>query len=161
VQATDYRKARVDYGVRPHPADEVIERMVWLMDNSIPLAGGIRIGLDPVIGLIPGLGDILAGVVSAVIVLQAQRAGIPRSTLLRMVANVGIDTVVGSIPFAGDLFDFAFRANTKNLALYRASRAGVHDPRRDTAFLILLFLALGIIVALPILLLLWAMQRLF
>src|SRR3954453_20377289 len=94
----DYRRPRVDYSGRPHPSDEIIERLAWLMDNSIPIGGGFRIGLDPIIGLIPGLGDLIGALVSSMIVLHAHRAGIPRSTLLRMVANVGLDAAVGTIP---------------------------------------------------------------
>lgn len=151
--------ARVDYsGIRPHPADQVVERLAWLMDHSIPLGRGMRIGLDPIIGLIPGLGDLIGSLVSATIVLQAHRAGIPRPTLMRMVANVGIDAAVGAIPFAGDLFDFAFKANTKNLQLYRESRAGVRDQRKDWLFLLGLLLALGLAVAIPILLMVWLFQ---
>ncbi|MBC7926838.1 MAG: DUF4112 domain-containing protein [Bryobacteraceae bacterium] len=122
------------------------------MDDSIPLPGGFRIGLDPILGLIPGLGDLLGTLVSAMIVLQAHRAGIARPTLVRMVANVGIDAVVGSVPFAGDLFDFAFKANSKNLKLYRESRAGVRDQRKDVLFLVLLLAGLGLAVAVPLLL---------
>jgi len=139
----------------------VIERLAWLMDNSIPIGGGYRIGLDPIIGLIPGLGDLIGALVSSMIVLQARRAGIPRATLLRMVANVGIDSVVGAVPFLGDIFDFAFKANTKNLQLYRESRAGVHNERKDLLFLIVLLLALGLIVALPIIALILVLKAVF
>lgn len=158
-KAGDFQRQRVDYsGIQPHPADNVIERLAWLMDNSIPLPGGFRIGLDPILGLIPGLGDLLGTLISGAIVLQAHRAGIPRATLLRMVANVGVDAAIGAIPFAGDLFDFAFKANTKNLQLYRESRAGVNNPRRDASFVLLLLLALGLAVAIPILVIIWAFQ---
>lgn len=138
-------------------ADETIERLTWLMDGSIPL-GSYRIGLDPLIGLVPGIGDLIGTAVSAVIVVQAHRAGIPRATLLRMAANVAIDAVIGAVPFLGDLFDFAFKANAKNLALYREARAGVRDTRRDTFFLLFLLLVLATIVMLPILAIFWALQ---
>src|SRR3954447_13917392 len=156
----DYSRPRVDYSGEPHPADEVIERLAWLMDNSIPIGGGYRIGLDPIIGLIPGVGDLIGTLVSSMIVLQAHRAGIPRPTLLRMVANVAIDSVVGAVPFVGDAFDFAFKANVKNLQLYRESRAGVHRSRQDVAFLIVLLFALGVIVALPVIALIFALKSL-
>lgn len=158
-QRIDFDRPRVDYGVEAHPADAVIERLSWLMDNSIPLGGGYRIGLDPIIGLIPGLGDLIGTLVSAAIVVQAHQAGISRATVLRMVANVGIDAAIGAIPFAGDAFDFVFKANAKNLKLYRESRAGIHNAEKDALFLVLLLLALGIIVAVPILLLMWAVQK--
>jgi hypothetical protein len=66
------------------------------MDGSIRLPGGFSIGLDPIIGLIPGVGDLIGTAVSSAIVLQAQRAGIPKATLMRMIANVGIDAVLAS-----------------------------------------------------------------
>jgi hypothetical protein len=154
-----YERPRVDYsGVRPHPADEVVERLAWLMDNSIPLPGGWRIGLDPLIGLIPGVGDLVGTLVSTAIVYQAHRAGLPRATVLRMVANVGIDAAVGAIPFLGDAFDFAFKANTKNLQLYRQARAGLHKTQHDVWFLAGILLALGLAVAIPLLILFWAIQ---
>jgi len=146
----EYARPGANFSGRPHPADAVIERLAWLMDNSIPIGGGYRIGLDPIIGLIPGLGDLIGALVSSMIVLQAQRAGIPRSTLMRMVANVGIDAAIGTVPFVGDALDFAFKANQKNLELYRQSRAGLRNPRRDTLFLAVLFVALGVIAAIPI-----------
>lgn len=146
---TSYARGYVDTdGARS--ADEIIERLAWIMDGWLELPGGYRIGLDPIIGLIPGVGDLITTLVSSAIVLQAQRAGIPRATLMRMVANVGIDAAVGAIPFAGDLFDFAFKANTKNLALYRSARTGIRDTKRDVGFLAVVLLALGFAIALPI-----------
>lgn len=142
---------------RARAADQTIERLAWLMDGSIPL-GSYRIGLDPIIGLVPGVGDLIGTVVSSVIVVQAHRAGIPKPTLFRMVANVGIDALIGVIPFLGDLFDFAFKSNTRNVQLYREARAGVRDTRRDIGFLVVLLLALGAVVALPVLAIVWALQ---
>jgi hypothetical protein len=141
--------------------DEFIERWSWLMDNSIPIGGGYAIGLDGILGLIPGIGDFLGAAVSSAIIYRAQKAGIPRSTVLRMVANVGIDAALGAVPLIGDLFDFAFKANTKNLQLYRDAIAGARDPRRDTAFIVAVMLALGAIVATPILLAAWLLTALF
>jgi hypothetical protein len=152
-------RPRVDYsgtpGAEPHPADQVIEQIAWIMDGFIQLPGGYRIGLDPIVGLIPGLGDMLGAAVSSIIVVQAHRAGIPKPTLLRMVANVGVDAVIGAIPFLGDFFDFAFKVNQKNLELYRQARAGTRDTKRDWGFLILLLLLIGLMVAIPIAAVFW------
>lgn len=90
------------------------EKLSWLLDNSIPLPGGYRIGLDGFIGLIPGLGDFISGLLSSLIVIKAHQLGIPRSVLLRMVINVLIDTGLGSLPLLGDVFDFVWKANQKN-----------------------------------------------
>jgi hypothetical protein len=142
------------------PADETIERIAWLMDRSIPI-GSLRIGLDPILGLVPGVGDVLSGMISTILIVQAHRRGIPRATILRMVANVGIDSALGAIPLVGDLFDFAWKANTKNLELYRAASGGRRDSSRDWAFLAVLLLALGIAVAIPILVAIWVLRALF
>ena len=131
------------------------------MDRSIELPGGFRIGVDPIIGLIPGVGDIIGTAVSSAIVFHAHRAGIPKTTIMRMVANVGIDAALGAIPFAGDVFDFVFKANAKNLELYRKARSGAGQPRRDAGFLIVLLVALAMIFTLPVLLLIWAIQAVF
>ncbi len=144
-------RRRVDYsGVEPHPADEVIEWVAWIMDNSIPLGGGYTIGLDPLIGLIPGLGDVIGALVSGVIVVQAHRAGVSRSTIARMTANIAIDAAIGAIPVAGDLFDFTFKANSKNLELYRKARAGTHSRASDYLFLAVVLLAIIATAAIPI-----------
>lgn len=94
-----------------------LNRIAYLMDKSIPLPGGLRIGLDGLIGLIPGVGDALTSTVSGWIIFQARRAGAPMSLILRMLLNVFVDFLFGLIPLAGDLFDFAFKANLRNIDL--------------------------------------------
>src|SRR5690606_17510045 len=86
-----------------------LRALAWLMDNSIPLPGGFRIGIDALIGLFPGIGDAIGAVISTYIINEARDMGAPRSVLLRMMSNVAIDTVIGAIPFAGDLFDAGFK----------------------------------------------------
>jgi Domain of unknown function (DUF4112) len=89
-----------------------------LLDNSIPIPGtSWKIGLDPIIGLIPGVGDLAGALLSGYIVLEAVRAEVPTFTLVRMIVNVGIDTLLGAIPALGDVFDAAWKANTMNVAL--------------------------------------------
>ena len=125
-------RPRTDYsGTQASQSDDLVERLAWLMDQSIQLPGGYRIGVDPIIGLIPGIGDVIGTAVSAAIVFQAHRMGIPKATLMRMVANVGIDAALGAIPFIGDAFDFVFKANAKNLELYRQARGGIGQPSED------------------------------
>lgn len=92
--------------------------MSKLLDNSIPIPGtAYKIGLDPIVGLIPGIGDLLGAVLSGYIILEAARAEVPAFTLARMLVNVGVDTLVGAVPALGDVFDAAWKSNTKNVAL--------------------------------------------
>lgn len=141
-------------------AEATIEQIAWLMDRSIGI-GGIRVGLDPILGLIPGVGDVFSTLISTVLIVQAHRAGVPRATVLRMMANIGIDTAVGAIPFVGDVFDFAWKSNSRNLDLYRASVRGQHNPRRDWGFLALVLMGLTLLLAIPILLSIWLLRTLF
>lgn len=92
-------------------------RLSWLLDNSIRLPGGFRIGLDGIIGLVPGVGDLLAGFLSTLILHQAYRRNIPRMVLARMLINILIDVGIGTIPIIGDLFDFWWKANLRNARL--------------------------------------------
>lgn len=99
------------------PTARSLQRLARFMDSSIRLPGGYRIGWDGIIGLIPGIGDVVGLGVSAWIVFGAARLGASRATLARMAGNVAIETLVGAVPVVGDLFDFAFKANVRNMAL--------------------------------------------
>ena len=89
-----------------------------LLDNAIAIPGTpYRVGLDPLLGLIPAAGDYLSAAFSAYIVVEAARFGLPNATISRMVFNIVLDALVGIVPMVGDLFDFAWKANTANLAL--------------------------------------------
>ncbi|CAN5463654.1 hypothetical protein BH10CHL1_BH10CHL1_21360 [soil metagenome] len=95
-----------------------VERLAWLLDNSIHIPViNYRIGLDAIVGLIPGLGDFAGLLVSAFIVIQAMRIGVPGMTLLRMVLNIAAEALVGLVPLFGDVFDAAFKSNIRNVRL--------------------------------------------
>ena len=79
----------------------------------------IRLGLDPILGLLPGLGDLLTTLVSLYILGRARHNGVPRVTLARMAANIAIDLALGSLPVLGDVFDVFWKSNVKNVALLR------------------------------------------
>jgi hypothetical protein len=97
-----------------------LARVADLLDNAIPIPGTRwRIGLDPLLGLIPGLGDALGAAASAWILIEAARFGVSPAVLLRMLYNILIDTALGAVPGAGDLFDFVWKSDSKNLALLR------------------------------------------
>lgn len=120
--------SRSDVGVRP-PADSSaardrtaiiseFERVSHLLDSRWRIPGtGIRFGIDPLLGLVPGLGDVATGLVSAYIVLMAKRLGLPNHVMARMVGNVALDVVVGSIPLLGSVFDLFYKANRRNFRL--------------------------------------------
>ena len=114
-----------------------LRRYATVLDKAFRIPGtNIRFGLDPIIGLIPGLGDLASPVFASLLVVEGARLGIPRIVLIRMVVNALIDAVIGAIPFAGAVGDIFFRANTKNLALLErhAVPGGVPPSRRDYWF---------------------------
>lgn len=140
-----------------------LRAIAWLMDNSIPLPGGFRIGLDAIIGLVPGVGDAIGAVISAYIINEARSMGAPRSVLLRMMSNVMLETLIGAIPFAGDLFDAAFKANTRNLALLAQYQLDPVGSRRGSrlfvaGFFLLLALLVALMIAIPVLIVLGIAQ---
>jgi hypothetical protein len=95
-----------------------LDTLARLLDSALALPGtNVRFGLDAVIGLVPGIGDLAGAAIAGYVVIAAARLGAPAAVLLRMLLNVAIDTVLGSVPFIGDVFDVAWRANTRNVAL--------------------------------------------
>ena len=97
-----------------------LDRLAWWLDSSIPVPGtSWRIGVDGLIGLIPGVGDLTAGALSSYILLEAVKMGVPALVIVRMSLNIILESVVGTIPILGDVFDFAFKANQRNVRLMR------------------------------------------
>jgi Domain of unknown function (DUF4112) len=95
-----------------------LRAVVRLLDNAFQIPGTrFRVGLDAIVGLVPGVGDLLTTAVSAWILHEARILGIKRRTRIRMGWNIAVDFLVGAIPVAGDFFDAAWKANVKNLAL--------------------------------------------
>lgn len=95
-----------------------VHRLARLWDSRWELPGtNLRFGLDSIVGLVPGIGDLLGAGVSLYIVREAKELGVRRRTRLRMLTNIAVETVVGSIPLVGDLFDAAWKANQKNVHL--------------------------------------------
>ena len=95
-----------------------VRSLARLLDTAVRIPGtGIRFGLDSLIGLVPGLGDLTGAALSGYIVLAAARLGVPPAVLTRMLLNLGLDTLVGTVPLLGDLFDLGFRANIRNADL--------------------------------------------
>ena len=137
--------------------DETMEKLAFLLDEAFRLPGtSIRFGLDGLIGLVPGVGDVLAGLMSLIFPLAGWVRGLPYVALLRMAVNVGIGVLVGSVPLLGDAFDIAWKANRRN---YRLLRRHLGAPRRHTwrdwAFLFLLAGGAAIVLAMPLAVVAW------
>lgn len=112
---------------------ERLSRLARLLDEAVRIPGTqVRVGLDALIGIIPGAGDALSAAVSAYLIGQAARIGVPPLLIARMVGNLAVDLLVGAVPVAGDLFDIGFRANRRNVELLRRhlARRGVGTKGR-------------------------------
>jgi hypothetical protein len=125
-------------------AERRIGRVTKVLDELIEVPGTpIKVGLDPVIGLIPVAGDAVAALVGGWVILEASRFGVPRVVLARMILNLTVDLAVGAIPFLGDLYDFVFHSNTRNLELFRRHAL---DPNASTRGEQALFIGLGLLI---------------
>jgi len=135
--------------VDPRIAD--VEAVARWFDYAFALPGGFRFGLAGIIGLIPGIGDVIDALISLYIVFRAIQLGIPRVAIARMLVNVGIEAVAGSVPLIGDLFDVAFKANRRN---YRLLKSHLSQPARQRAhdwiFLIITVIVVMASIALPV-----------
>jgi hypothetical protein len=99
---------------------ERLESLAQLLDTALVIPGtNFRFGADAIIGLVPGIGDAITTAISAYIVYEARRLGVPRHVLMRMIGNVALDGLVGAVPLVGDLFDTMWRANVRNVRLLR------------------------------------------
>src|SRR3712207_5707429 len=118
----------------PSKADALqrITLLTRLMDNAFVIPGlNRRVGLDAIIGLVPGIGDALTTLIQSYVIWEARRLGAPKTLIARMVGNVALDGLVGLIPFAGDAFDAVFKANVRNVKLLRdyLTKSGVDLAR--------------------------------
>lgn len=140
--------------------DPFIAFMAKMMDTAFVVPGtNIRFGLDPILGLVPGLGDTLTSFISTFLIFQSARYGVPKVVIARMAMNVMANTVIGAIPVAGDAFSVYFKSNAKNYELLRR-HAGTQQRKStagDWAFVIavlavvvsvILFVIIGIAVVL-------------
>jgi hypothetical protein len=137
-----------------------------LLDSAYEIPGtSYRVGLDPIVGLVPGIGDLISPLFTLALLWQSQDLRLPRVVQLRMLFNVALDTFVGMVPVAGDLFDFAWKANDMNMALLERHAYEERPPSAgDWLFVIGMSIALLAIAALPFLLVGWiitAIARLF
>lgn len=102
-------------------------RAARLLDSAVTLPGGVSVGLDPLLGLLPVVGDWLGELLGLYVCYQAYRADVATPTLARMVLTLVVDGLVGSLPVVGDVFDVAFRANERNVARFERAVAAEFD----------------------------------
>jgi hypothetical protein len=138
------RPGRPDAGPRPsgrageEPAELQAARVIArLMDDAVEIPGtGWRIGIDPLLGLVPGIGDLIGAFLSSWLLVAAHRLGAPPAVIARMGLNIAFDAVIGVVPLAGDLADAAWKANRRNLQLLEAWRAHPGKTRRSSGLLV-------------------------
>ncbi len=111
-----------------------IRKFSRLMDTAIRIPGtGFRFGLDPIIGLVPGAGDLISTGFSAYIIFLATRFGLPRQVVTKMLFNIALEAVVGTVPLVGDLFDAYYKSNIRNLELLEQHLMAVEPELEVTA----------------------------
>ena len=137
---------------------EGLRRIARFLDSAIQVPGTTyRVGLDPILGLVPGIGDLVSPLFGLGILWQANDLGVPKVVQVRMLFNIALDAVVGAVPLVGDLFDFAWKANTKNFALLeRHAEQEYRTTPGDWLFVGMLTLIVMAIAALPLIVAGWA-----
>ena len=136
------------------PGLAALRRWAALLDSAFRVPGtGARFGLDPIVGLIPGLGDLVSPIFAILILFHAVRLRVPRVIVLRMIFNAVIDMIVGAIPVLGDAFDFVWKSNEMNLNLLDTHAYGRRTPTAgDWLFVSLCILVLAGVALLPLIL---------
>lgn len=140
---------------------DALRRYAVLLDSQFRVPGtSIRFGLDAIIGLIPGVGDISTPLFAALLLVQGVRMRLPLVVQARMVLNAAIDMLLGFVPIAGDLVDVAFKANLRNLALLeRHAQRGLSPAKSDYVFVIVCVIVLAFIALAPIAVLVWLLSN--
>ena len=129
-----------------------LDALSRLLDSAFSIPGTrFRIGLDGLLGLIPGIGDSLGAALSAYIIVEAARLGAPRRLLLRMIGNVAVEGIVGAVPIVGDVFDIVWKANVRNVALLRTHRNALGRQERSSRQLLSFFIIAIILAVIGIL----------
>jgi hypothetical protein len=132
---------------------EYLRRITWWMDQGLRVPGtSFRFGLDPIIGLVPGFGDAVGAILGGAILMEAVRHRAANYTLVRMSGNIALDALIGAVPLVGDLFDFGWKANTRNLALlerHLESPVEAHGSDRRHVIVVgaLIALVTGLVIA--------------
>jgi hypothetical protein len=141
---------------------ETVRRWARLLDSEFRVPGtNIRFGWDPILGLVPGLGDLVGPLFAAVILLHAWKLRVPKVVMARMLVNAGVDAVLGFVPLVGDAVDVVWKANQRNVQLLeRHAHPGSPARAGDWIFVVVALALLAAIVAVPIFLLVWLGRQL-
>lgn len=139
---------------------EALRTLKRMLDEAFQVPGTtVRFGWDPIIGLVPWIGDLVTAIFSCAIIVQAHQMRLPRVVQLRMLLNVAIDVAVGIVPVVGDAFDFVWKSNTKNFALLERHAETVRPPTAGDWMFVGAVLAAVIAIALvPLALVYWLLH---
>ena len=122
--------------------------MARALDSAVRVPGtNIRFGLDALLGLVPGLGDVAGAAMGSYLVMLGSRLGAPKPVLARMVLNVALDTLAGVVPVAGDLFDVAWKANSRNMALLERYIAQPAATKKSSTAVVAVMIGLLVLLA--------------
>ena len=144
--------------IRPRPLTQgqqarlvALRHVAELLDSAFVLPGTTyRIGLDPIIGLVPWVGDLVSPLFTVALLWQARDVRVPKVVLGRMMLNAAVDAIIGAIPFAGDLFDFGWKANQRNMALLDRHAYEEHPATLgDWVFVLTMMAIVVLLAALP------------
>jgi hypothetical protein len=138
-----------------------LRKWAVLLDSAFQVPGTrMRIGLDPIVGLLPGAGDLVTGFFSVMILVHSVRLRIPKVVIARMVLNTGLDLLVGAVPLLGDLFDATFKANLRNMRLLeRYAGTGLRPDRSDYIFVGVCIAILGLLAVVPLIIAWWLLSQ--
>jgi len=134
-------------GSNQPPSMESFERVAKLLDSKFEIPGTkIRFGLDPILSLIPFLGDLITMIISSMLIYTMHNHGASRKVVVKMLVNVGLDTLIGAVPLAGTVFDVFYRSNDRNIRLLKEHYyEGKHQGSGNDLLLTIIFIALLII----------------
>jgi hypothetical protein len=146
---------------RPTQVEPLFRWIALLMDDLLRIPGTkFRIGIDPLIGLIPGLGDTGSAMVSAVALIQAARSGVPKIILARMAVNILLNELIGVVPVVGDAFSFWFKSNARNYQLLKAHTGAARKAGAgDWVFVVGVLVVLAVLVCAGMLVSLLVIQQ--
>jgi hypothetical protein len=130
------------------PELQSFERMANLLDSKFEIPGtGIRFGIDPLLSLMPVLGDLITLVISSMLIYTMHNRGASRKVVVKMMLNAGLDTIIGAIPLVGTVFDVFYRANERNVKLLREHYYEGKHQGSGTGLLLMIFLIAILVIA--------------